>query len=70
MMNLILNLILFFLFFNLAATNPDSHHWTIFLFVDVALRVASILKNHYSLYLLNVLHIAKHVYLLGFEHHE
>ena len=29
--------------------NPDSHHWTIFLFVDVALRAAWISKNRYFL---------------------
>ena len=43
---------------------------TIFLFVDVALRAASILKNHDFLYLLIVLHIAKQPYLLWFEHQE
>ena len=39
-----------------------------FLFVDVAQRAASILKNRVFLYLYNFLHIAKLGYLLGFEH--
>ena len=41
-----------------------------FFAVDVALRAASILKNHMFVYLLNALHVAEHLYLLRFEHQE
>ena len=52
--------------------NLRSRFWkrTITLFVDVALRAASILKNRDFLYLFNFLHVAKLVYLLGFEPRE
>ena len=43
---------------------------TLSLFVDVALRAASILKNHDLLYLFNLLQVAKLRNLLGFEHRE
>ena len=40
-------------------------------FVCVALRAASILKNRFFfLYLINVLEVTKHLYLGGFEHRE
>ena len=41
-----------------------------FLFVDVALRAASTLKNLTFFDLLNVLEVSKHNYLVGFEHQE
>ena len=49
---------------------PRSSKITMSLFVDVALRAASILKNHDLLYLFNFLHVAKLFYLLGFERRE
>ena len=39
-------------------------------FVDVALRAASILKNHVFLYLMYVLQVSELLYLAGFEHQE
>ena len=39
-------------------------------FVCVALRAASILKNRIFLYLINVLQVPKHLILVGFEHRE
>ena len=39
-------------------------------FVDVALRAASILKNSDFIFLFNFLHVAKLIYLLGFEPRE
>ena len=39
-------------------------------FVCVALRAASILKNRAFLYLINVLQVTKYFYLGGFEHRE
>ena len=42
----------------------------IFLFVDVALRAASILKNDVCCIFSNFLYVAKLVYLLGFEPRE
>ena len=39
-------------------------------FVCVALRAASILKNCTFLYLISVLEVTKHLYLGGFEHRE
>ena len=39
-------------------------------FVCVALRAASILKNRVFLCLINVIEVAKHLYLGGFEHRE
>ena len=39
-------------------------------FVCVALRAASILKNRVFLYLINVLQVPKHLILVGFEHRE
>ena len=52
--------------------NVRSRFWklTITLFVDVALRAASILKNHIVLYLLYVLQVARYYYLVGFEPQE
>ena len=43
---------------------------TLSLFVDVALRAASILKSHDFLYLCNLLHVAKLVYLVKLEPRE
>ena len=40
------------------------------LFVDVALRAASILKNRVFMFLSNYLHVVKLPNLLGFEHRE
>ena len=39
-------------------------------FVCVALRAASILKNRIFLYSINVLQVPKHLILVGFEHRE
>ena len=39
-------------------------------FVCVALRAASILKNRVFWYLINVLQVTKYLYLGGFEHRE
>ncbi len=39
-------------------------------FVCVALRAASILKNRILSYLINVLQVPKYLYLGGFEHRE
>ena len=53
-------------------TRPQLRFWkiTIVLFVDVALRAASILENLIFLYLLSVLEVSKPCYLVGFEHRE
>ena len=40
------------------------------IFVCVALRAASILRNRIFGYLINVLQVPKHLYLVGFEHRE
>ena len=40
------------------------------LFVDVALRAASILKISVFLYLIYVFQVTKHLYLVGFEPQE
>ena len=60
----------FFFLLMLPCGRPRAYKITISLFVDVAKPAAFILKNRDFLYLLNFLHIAKHVYLLGFEHQE
>ena len=51
---------------------PQLRFWKIIivLFVDVALRAASILENLIFLYLLSVLEVSKPCYLVGFEHQE
>ena len=52
------------------AGGGDFENSRFFIFVCVALRAASILRNHILLYLINVLQVPKHLYLVGFEHRE
>ena len=52
------------------AGGVDCENSRVSIFVCVALRAASILRNHILLYLINVLQVPKHLFLVGFEQRE
>ena len=60
----------FSLLFMLPCKRPWFWKITILFFVGIAPRAASILENRQFLYVINVLHLWKHSYLLGFEYQE